>query len=44
MKVIWFDKDNNIVDQKIVKPFSWGVKPDRPFIRIEEYPIKNISQ
>jgi len=38
-KVIWFDKEENIVEERIVKPFSLFIRPKKPFRRFIEIPL-----
>ena len=38
-KLIWKDKNNKIIEERIVKPFQMNIKPSKPFRKIEEYPI-----
>ena len=37
-KAIWLDENNRIIEQKIVKPFSFCVKPRRAFRKLIEIP------
>jgi len=36
---VWLDSDNEVVDVKVVKPFTLGVKPTRAFSKLVEIPI-----
>ncbi len=36
---IWLDKDNNVIEHRVVKPFSFSIKPSRPFSRLIEIPL-----
>ena len=38
-KVIWFDKDDNVVEERVVKPFRAFVRPKKPFRRFIEIPL-----
>ena len=37
--ILWLDKDNNVVDWKVVKPFSLYEKSSHHFSKIIEIPI-----
>ena len=41
---LWLDEKNNVVDWKIVKPFSLFVKPKRKFSKLVEIPLNLKSQ
>lgn len=32
----WYDKDGELIKEEIIKPFKTGIKPDKPFVKIEE--------
>ncbi len=36
---IWLDEKNNILETKIVRPFTFLVKPKKPFSRLIEVPV-----
>jgi uncharacterized membrane protein (UPF0127 family) len=36
---VWLDKNNNVVDLKIVRPFRFCVFPSRPAFKLVEIPI-----
>lgn len=36
---LWLDKDNNIVDKKLVNPFNFSVSSRKPYFRLVEIPI-----
>jgi uncharacterized membrane protein (UPF0127 family) len=36
---IWLDNKNKVIDFKIVKPFTFAVKPRKPFRKLIELPI-----
>ena len=38
-KAIWLDENNKIIAQKIVKPFTFCVRPRRPFRKLIEIPL-----
>lgn len=38
---LWLDKKNSVVEWKIVKPFSFFVKPKRKFARLVEIPVNS---
>lgn len=35
---VWFDEDDKVIAQRIVKPFSINVKPTKPFSKLIEIP------
>lgn len=37
--VLWLDEDNNVVEWKIVKPFTFSVKSPKKFKRFIEIPV-----
>jgi len=37
-KAIWLNK-NKIIEERIVKPFSLSVKPEKPFTELVEIPL-----
>jgi len=37
--ILWMDNKNNVVEWKIVKPFSWYEKSSRKFTKIIEIPV-----
>jgi len=39
-KATWYDKKNNVIEKRIVKPFRCGIKPSRPFSRLVEEPCR----
>ena len=36
---IWLDENNKIIGQKVVKPFTFSVRPKKPFRKLIEIPI-----
>jgi len=38
---LWLDEKNNILEWRIVKPFSFFVKPKRKFAKLIEIPISS---
>ncbi|HJX51004.1 MAG TPA: hypothetical protein VJ438_06085 [Candidatus Nanoarchaeia archaeon] len=36
---IWLDKDNKLIEIKKVKPFTFHVKPSKPFSKLLEIPV-----
>lgn len=36
---IWLDDKNKILELRVVKPFNFCVRPEKPFIKIVEIPI-----
>ncbi len=38
---IWLDEKNNVVDFRVVSPFSLSVSPKKPFFRMLELPFNN---
>ena len=36
---IWTDNKNNIIEKRIVKPFTLPIKPKKPFHKLIEIPI-----
>ena len=41
---IWLDKNNNVVDKKIVKPFILSIKPRNKFRKIIEVPLRENTE
>jgi len=39
-KIIWRDKDYNVIGERDVKPFQMNIKPSKPFKYLIEIPIK----
>jgi len=37
--IVWLDRDNNVLEYKIVEPFALIVKPEKPFRRFIELPL-----
>lgn len=37
-KAIWLDENNEIIEQKLVKPFTLSVRPKKPFRKLIEIP------
>lgn len=37
--ITWIDKFGERIERREVKPFSWNVKPKKPFTKIVEVPI-----
>lgn len=38
---IWLDENNKIIEIKKVKPFTFHIKPRKPFTKLIEIPINN---
>ena len=38
---IWLDKDNNVIDYRMVKPFTLSIKQNKPFYKIVEVPVNS---
>jgi len=38
-RIIWLDKDDNVIEEKIVKPFTFSVRPYKSFRKFLEIPI-----
>lgn len=38
-KVIWYDKDDNVIEERIVKPFRLFIRPKKAFRRFIEVPL-----
>lgn len=38
-KAIWLDKNNKVIDKRIVRPFTFSVKAKKPFRKIIEIPL-----
>ena len=38
---IWLDKNNKIIEIRKIKPFTFHVKPNKPFSKLIEIPINN---
>ena len=36
---IWFDECNKVIEARVVKPFSFNIKPKKPFCKLVELPI-----
>tara|TARA_Y100000296_G_scaffold84834_1_gene119220 strand:- start:7619 stop:7957 length:339 start_codon:yes stop_codon:yes gene_type:complete len=41
---IWTDNKNNVIDKKIVKPFTLSVKPKKSFHKLIEIPINEKNE
>jgi len=39
--VIWLDDENQIIEKKIIKPFTVAVRPKEKFFRLIEIPINS---
>ena len=37
-QAIWLDENNRIIEQRIVKPFTFSVRPKKPFRKLIEIP------
>ena len=37
--LVWEDVEGNIIETRRVEPWSSGIKPNRPFNKLKEYPI-----
>jgi uncharacterized membrane protein (UPF0127 family) len=37
-RAIWLDSDNRIIEQRRVKPFTFSVRPKKPFRKLIEIP------
>ena len=40
VRIIWKDKNLNVIEERIVQPWQHSQTPSKPFRYIEEYPIK----
>jgi uncharacterized membrane protein (UPF0127 family) len=38
---IWLDDNGNIIEKRIIKPFTLAVRPKKPFRSVIEVPINN---
>jgi len=38
-KAIWMDEKGKILEQKLVKPFTFSVRPKKPFRKLLEIPL-----
>lgn len=38
---VWLDKKNNVIEWKIIKPFSVGYSPKKPFSKLVEMPLND---
>ena len=38
---VWLDKNNKIIEQRVIKPFTFTVKPKKPFRKLIEIPKWN---
>ncbi len=38
---VWMDKNNRVIEWKIVKPFRFSVRPKIPFNKLIEMPLNN---
>jgi uncharacterized membrane protein (UPF0127 family) len=38
---LWLDENNDVIEHKIVKPFSFHVKPERNFVKLVEMPFND---
>ncbi len=38
---IWTDKENNVLEKKVVGPFRIGIGPKKPFYKLIEIPLNN---
>ena len=41
---LWLDEKNKIIEHKIVKPFSFYIKPARKFAKLIEIPLNNLNK
>ena len=41
---IWLDKENKIVEKKIINPFCPSIKPKKEFKKLIEIPLASISK
>jgi uncharacterized membrane protein (UPF0127 family) len=39
-RAIWLDENNKIIEQRIVRPFAFYVRPRKPFRKLIEVPEK----
>lgn len=39
--VIWLNNKNNVINLKIIKPFTFFIKPKKPFLKLIEIPINS---
>jgi uncharacterized membrane protein (UPF0127 family) len=38
---VWLDKNNRVIEWKIVKPFSFIVRPRKPYLKLIEVPLNS---
>jgi uncharacterized membrane protein (UPF0127 family) len=38
---VWLDRNNRVIECKIIKPFSFGVRPKKSFLKLIEIPLNN---
>lgn len=38
---LWLDKNNNLIDKRIVKPFELYIRPKKPFRKLIEIPFND---
>jgi len=38
-KLIWKDSDDNIIETRMVKPWQFNIRPDKPFRKLIEIPL-----
>src|SRR3989344_4476713 len=39
--IIWLDKDNNVLEKRICKPFMLKITTTKPFTKVIEIPLNN---
>ncbi len=40
---IWLDKNNKVIEFRIVKPFCFKIIPEKPFKKLIEIPLNNLN-
>jgi len=38
-RAYWFDRDSNLIESRIIKPFQFNIKPSKPFSKLIEVPV-----
>ncbi len=36
---IWYDKDGKVIKRRVVRPFTYGIKPKKPYYKLIEIPL-----
>lgn len=42
--IVWFDKDDKLISWHIVEPFTYSIKPPKPYRRFIEIPFTDENQ